>query len=57
MSEDKSNEPAEQHNATDTEAEARRQFLKTVGKGAVAAPAVALLLSRSAKAGFQPGSP
>ena len=37
----------------EAETEARREFLKTVGKGAVVAPAVAMLLSssmRSAKA-------
>jgi len=57
MSEDKSNESTEQQNAADTEDEARRRFLKTVGKGAVVAPAAALLLSRSAKAGLVCNSP
>jgi len=49
-----SSQPSEK---ADSEVDARRRFLKTVGKGAVAAPAVALLLSRSAKAGFTCNSP
>lgn len=44
-------EPSQQGETIDTEVEARRRFLKTVGAGAVAAPAVAMLLSRSANAG------
>jgi hypothetical protein len=46
-----SQEPTQQDETADGEVEARRRFLKTVGAGAVAAPAVAMLLSRSAKAG------
>ena len=48
-----SSQPSEK---ADSEADARRRFLKTVGKGAVAAPAVALLLSNAAKAGGSCGS-
>jgi len=46
-----SQEPTQQDETTDGEVDARRRFLKNVGAGAVAAPAVAMLLSRSAKAG------
>lgn len=49
--------PSHQDETTDAEVEARRRFIKTVGKGAVAAPAVALLLSRRANAGPECDSP
>jgi len=50
-------ESSQSNEQADSEADARRRFLKTVGKGAVAAPAVAMLLSRSAKAGRPCDSP